>query len=151
MKMKVSLLAIAAAVALVSCEKDNNEPSPITKEQLLVTSEWKITDITRKSLTNILQDSSILKSCHTDDRFLFASSKGFQFKDNTAKCDSLILQYDAGTWKFNNTQDVLEITGQKKVQIWKVLTLNDSIMKVQWMDSVSASNKVLKTLSFKNR
>jgi hypothetical protein len=151
--MKVQILGtvlLSAFIILSSCSKDE-EPQLTQKDVQLTSKEWKITGITRKSIANPGEDSSILKTCSTDDRLLFATNHQFQLKDGTTKCDSAIFQYDAGSWSFSANQSVLALTGAKRNQSWKILTLNDSTMKVEWLDSLSANNKVLKTIALKNK
>lgn len=150
MKFKLAVMTLSVAVSLISCDKDDDRDLT-AREQKLVAREWKITDITRKSLVDPTEDSSILKACTTDDRLLFSGSRQFQFNDNTTKCDSAIFQYDSGSWELANGEQVLKIDGVIKDQSWKLLTLNDSAMQVEWFDSVSVENKVLKKISFKNK
>lgn len=137
---------------LQSCDKE--ETTLTAKEKQLTAREWKITDITRKKTTDPTQDSSIHKACTTDDRLVFSmngNNRSFQLKDNTAKCDSAIFFYDNGNWAFNNLQDQIQLTGAKRTQQWKILLLNDSILRVQWRDSLSTTNNVLKIISLKNK
>ncbi len=150
MKTLASLLTIASLAFLASCDKDD-DVSYTAKETQLMARQWKITEITRKSLTNPNEDSSIVKDCSADDRLSFTSNKRFQFNDGNSKCDTAIFQYDSGTWAFANNETVLKLTGSKRVQNWNIVTFNDSILKVQWLDSISANNKVLKTISLKNK
>lgn len=150
MKLKLAVMTLSVAVSLISCDKDDDRDLT-AKEQMLVAREWKITDISQKSLVDPQDDSSILKDCSTDDRLLFTAGGNFQFKDNTVKCDSLIFQYDSGSWELSHGEEVLKIDGAIKNQEWELLTLNDSIMEVEWFDSVSVENKVLKKISFKNK
>ena len=142
-----SALFIGTA-ALFGCIK-GNEQSP--REKLLTAKEWKLFDITRKSILNPNQDSSILKACTSDDRIRFSANKHFGFYDNTTTCDTTIFQYDSGSWRFFNSENALFLDGNRKDQTWSVLTLNDSILKVQWFDSVSVENKILKTITLKNK
>lgn len=144
------ILSVSVMTALVSCDKeDRNEPS--SQEKYLTAKEWKIQNITRKSIRNPNQDSSILKSCSSDDLLAISTTKQFLLKDGSNKCDSTILAYDSGNWDYQAAQNVLLLKGSKKVQKWQIQTLNDSILKVQWLDSVSATSKVLKTIHLKNK
>lgn len=51
----------------------------------------------------------------------------------------------------SKTQYQVQLNGARRVEKWNILILNDSILKVQWRNSVSTSNNVLKTISFKNK
>lgn len=144
------LLAAALVTTFVACDKDDNE-LPNQQERWITAKEWKIQDITRKSLANPNQDSSIIKECSGDDRLAFSANHNFQLKDGTTKCDSAIFKYDTGSWTYSPAQNQLVLTGNIKVQKWQVQTLNDSVMKVQWLDSIAVDNKVLKTIHLKNK
>ena len=139
-------------IGFTACDKDDE---PVTaKEKQISAREWKITDITRPKILNISQDSSIMKACTGDDRLVFGlngNTRSVQLKDNISKCDSTIFFYDNGSWAINGAQDQVQLNGAKRIQKWKILLLNDSIMKVQWRDSISNSNNVLKTISLKNK
>ena len=154
LQKKRTLLSVipffSLAFVIVSCGKDKDNLT--AKEKQLTIREWKITDITRPKISNPAQDSSIMKTCSSDDRLAFGGgNKPFNLKDNTTKCDTSIFSYDNGIWSMNAAQDQVKLTGARRVQIWKVLLLNDSLMKVLWRDSLSVANNVLKTISLKNR
>lgn len=146
-----SLISFCFLLMLVSCKKDNDEQPLTVKEKQLTAREWKITDITRPKISNPAQDSSIVKTCTSDDRLVFRTNKSFQLQDNTVRCDSTIFFYDNGTWVINTAQDQVQLNGTRRVQKWQIVMLNDSIMKVQWRDSTSTTNNILKTISLKNK
>ncbi len=148
----LSTMMCSFLIGFTACDKDDKPVS--AKERQLSAKEWKITDITRPKISNTSQDSSIMKACTGDDRLVFGingNSRPFQLKDNTNKCDSTIFYYDNGSWAINGAQDQVQLTGARRTQKWKILLLNDSILRVQWRDSISTSNNVLKTISLKNK
>ena len=146
-----AFLSFCFLIILVSCDKDKDDQPLTAKEKQLTVREWKITDITRPKISNPSQDSSIVKTCTSDDRLFFGTNKSYQLKDNTVRCDSTIFFYDNGNWLINTVQDQVQLNGARRVQKWQILMLNDSIMKVQWRDSTSVSNNILKTISLKNK
>ena len=146
-----SFISFCFLIILASCKKDKDEQPLTVKEKQLTAREWKITDITRPKISNPTQDSSIVKTCTSDDRLFFGTNKSFQLKDNTVRCDSTIFFYDNGNWVINTAQDQVQLNGARRVQKWQILLLNDSIMKVQWRDSTSTTNNILKTISLKNK
>jgi len=150
MKKRLVVLALSAGtfIGMFSCSHDDDFTA---NEQRLARKEWKIVDISRKSLLNPNQDSSILKSCSADDRLHFSLGWNFEFKDNAPACDSSIFQYDKGAWYLTDNEKKLMIIGSKRTQVWEVLLLNDTSLKVNWLDSTAADKKVLKTMSFKNK
>lgn len=152
--IRTVFLSFCFLIGLVACDKDKDETPLTAKEKQLTAREWKITDITRPKISNPSQDSSIVKTCTSDDRLFFGvngNNKSFQLKDNTVKCDSTIFFYDNGNWVINTAQDQVQLNGARRVQKWNILILNDSILKVQWRDSTSTTNNILKTISLKNK
>lgn len=146
-----AFLAFCFLFGLAACKKDKDETPLTAKEKQLTAREWKITDITRPKISNPTQDSSIVKTCTSDDRLFFVTNKSFQLKDNTVRCDSTIFFYDNGNWVINTAQDQVQLNGARRVQKWNILILNDSILKVQWRDSTSTTNNILKTIFLKNK
>lgn len=145
-----AILFFSFLLGLASCDDKPNDELTL-KEKQLTAKEWKITDITRLAIEDPTQDSSILKTCTSDDRLYFNTNKAFQLNDKEVKCDSTIFFYDNGNWNMNTAQDQVTLTGAKRTQVWKIITLNDTIMKVQWRDSTSTTSNVLKTISLKNK
>ena len=151
MKQPIAFLLMTSLLTtiIVGCDKEDTIP-PSPHESLLTLREWKIVDITRKSLTNPEKDSSLLKTSNGDDRVKFFTNRQFDISDGTLKSDSTLL-YDKGSWSYVSTQNVIQLAGTKRAQKWQVQLLNDTLLKVQWLDSVSATNKVLKTIQLKNK
>lgn len=147
--LKLSLPLLLITTLAVSCDKDDDDPT--LRESQLTVREWKITDITRKKINDPATDSSIKKACTNDDRLVFTLGHGYQLKDDVTKCDTAIFAYGSGSWNFNNGETELQLSGGSRAQKWKLLTLNDSILKVEWRDSISTTNNVLKVISLKNK
>lgn len=147
--LKLALPLLMMTTIMISCDKDDNDPT--LRETQLTQREWKITEITRKKITDPAADSSILKACTNDDRLVFTPGHGYQLKDNTTKCDTSIFAYGTGNWNFTNAENEIQLGGGARAQKWKVLTMNDSILRVEWRDSLSTTNNVLKVISLKNK
>jgi hypothetical protein len=152
-KQKFAWLVFAVSVLnLVSTSCNNTDPTPIPEKiQTLTKSGWKIEDITVPKKTSS-GDSSILASCTTDDAVLFGANGVFDFQDGTTKCDSTSFNYSKGYWGYDLNNDSIQlavVTPASKYISWKVLTLNDSVLKVNYIDSAVPANKILKTVSFK--
>lgn len=146
-------LACIGGVSLVACSKDDdNAVVPPTKAQLLMQKSWKIKDITVPKPSDVTKDSSVLKTCAADDLLSFGATT-YNFSDSTIKCDSALFFYSKGTWQYVQTKDSINLTSTTpagKFKAWKVVTLNDTLLKVNYTDSTVLSNKVLKTISFKH-
>lgn len=146
--IKFFALAVAGGIWMQACKKDDNNPYPDKVKKLMHT--WKITDITTPKAGQAETDSSILKTCMSDDLVKFTST-GFDFDDGAAKCDSSVFYYAKGNWAYKLVEDSIQLgaTTPAKYLSWKVLLLNDSIMKVKYTDSLNPAQKITKTISFK--
>jgi hypothetical protein len=144
------LVAFTITYLLVACS--NPDPAPIPEKiQKLIQTNWKIKEITVPKKTSP-GDSSIITSCTADDIILFGSNGVFDFQDGTAKCDSTSFIYSKGYWGYDLDNDSIQlavVTPASGYISWKVLTLNDSVLQVSYIDSFVAVNKILKTISFK--
>jgi hypothetical protein len=144
--------AIAGGVLLMACN-NNTDPAPLpVPVQNLIQNDWKITDITVPKVTEPGGDSSIRKDCTADDIIKFYITGTYDFQDGTVKCDSSIFSYSKGYWGYDLTKDSVQIamiSPASRYVSWKVITLNDSVLKVTYIDSLDVANKITKTISFK--
>ncbi|CAN5556345.1 hypothetical protein BH10BAC2_BH10BAC2_32680 [soil metagenome] len=149
--LKFLFIAAAGSMAMMACNNTDPVPPP-EKLQKLIQTDWKINDITVPKKTAPGGDSSISLTCSTDDLILFGANGIYDFQDGTAKCDSNIFNYSQGYWGYDLDNDSVQlavITPTAKYVSWKVLTLNDSVLKATYIDSVVPANKIIKTISFK--
>jgi hypothetical protein len=149
--LKLMAMAIVSSTILLACIKDENNVVPVPDQVKKLMNDWKITDITTPKKTNPSADSSIYKTCMSDDIIKF-NSAGFDFQDGTSKCDSVAYPYSKGIWAYDLAKDSIQLgaTTPKKYMSWKVSKLNDSIMQIKYIDSISPANKITKTISFKH-
>jgi hypothetical protein len=153
MKKQTILKFLAAAVVssniFLSCKKDETVPVPNTVTRLLF--DWKITNITTPKKLSPNTDSSLLKTCMSDDIIKF-SSTGYDFQDGTARCDSSIFPYTKGAWGYKQATDSIQLgaTDPGKYMSWKIVTINDSVLQVKYIDSLNPADKITKTISFKH-
>lgn len=149
--IKLILIAAAGSMAMMAC--NNTDPVPLPEKlQKLIQTDWKINDITVPKKAAPGGDSSIRLTCMNDDLMLFGSNGIYDFQDGTAKCDSTAFKYSKGYWGYDLNNDSVQlavITPTAKYVSWKVLTLNDSVLKVTYIDSTIPANKIIKTISFK--
>lgn len=147
---KLFAVAIVSGTLLMACDKDDdNTPALSPKVQKLVAKDWKIQSINVKLPDNT--DSNVLKACTSDD-IIKLTTAGFDFQDGAAKCDSTAFFYGKGGWGINETTDSISLkaTTPAKYVSWKIVTLNDSVLKVTLTDSSNATRKLLKTIAFKH-
>ena len=141
--------ALLSSTLFLACNKDNDIPMNPTVQKLLF--NWKITAITTPKKNNPSVDSSILKTCTSDDIIKFSTS-GFDFQDGTTKCDSTVFPYSKGGWDYKQAGDsiLLGATTPAKYMSWKIVTINDSVLQVRYIDSLNPAAKLTKTISFKH-
>lgn len=141
-------MVLGCTVVFIACSKDPVDTTPDKVKKLM--QDWKITAISvPKAGTET--DSSLLKTCMNDDIIRF-NSAGFDFSDGTNKCDTSIFYYSKGAWAYDLAVDSIRLgaTNPAKYRSWKVITLNDSILKVKFIDSLNPAKKLTKTISFKH-
>lgn len=144
-------ISVGLILSLLTIACNNPDPAPIPEKiQKLIQTNWKIKDITvpKEALTG---DSSIITSCTNDDLVVFGSNGVFDFQDGTVKCDSTAFNYSKGYWGYDLNNDSIQlavVTPASRYVSWKVITLNDSVLQVKYIDSLLPANKILKTISF---
>lgn len=140
--------AICIALAFEACDKPVAGPSLSPQEKMLTGRIWKLKSLTVPQVTDPTKDSSITKQCSDSALMAFDAYKNFQIADPTRACDSTIVPYDMGTWVLSADADSLWMNGRRKF-IWKIQTLNDTIIKATFRDSVSPEKNWVKTITFK--
>lgn len=145
---KFFALFATATIVFTACKKDDDTPG--TAEKLKY--NWKITNISTTKVNDPATDSTLFKACMNDDIIAFAST-GFDFQDGATKCDSSIFNYSKGAWAYKPAGDSILLAANvpaNKYTSWKIVTLNDSVLKVRYTDSTNPAKKFVKTLSFKH-
>lgn len=149
--VKYFAVSVLAGLTFSACNNPDPEPLP-EKLQKLIQTDWKIADITTPKKNAPGGDSSLLSACMTDDLSLFGTNGVFELRDGTVKCDSTVYNYSNGYWGYKTDVDSIQlamVNPTSKYVSWKVLTLNDSVLKVTYIDSTVTTNKITKTISFK--
>jgi len=147
--LKFLTVAVCCSTIFIACKNNDTDPVPDKVKKLM--HDWKITSITVPKASAPETDSSLLKTCMADDIIQF-NSTGFDFQDGAIKCDTSIFYYSKGSWAYDLSADSIQLgaTNPVKYRSWKVVLLNDSIMKVKFIDSLNPANKLTKTISFKH-
>lgn len=147
--LKSIVVVVASCLIFVACKKDDDiNPVPDKASKLMFS--WKITNITVPKVGQPATDSTVYKTCMSDDIIKFTST-GYDFQDGTAKCDSTIFPYSKGNWAYKIAADSIQLssTAPVKYASWKIVILNDSMLQVKYTDSINPAKKVNKTISFK--
>ncbi|MFT3683033.1 MAG: hypothetical protein QM791_22425 [Ferruginibacter sp.] len=147
--VKMLAAALCCSIVFLACKKDDPDTTPVKVKMLLF--DWKIDSISVPKAAQPTVDSTLKKTCMSDDVIRFSKS-GFDFQDAASKCDSSIFFYAKGGWAYDLTKDSIKLnaTNPSKYLSWKVVTLNDSLLKVRFTDSFNPAKKLVKTIVFKH-
>lgn len=143
---KMAVVTLALTVGLAACHKDDdNGPIYTPKELVLTAGTWSFADATVSD--SITQDSVVYTACAEDDSLAFSRGFTYDFSDGTTVCDSSLAPYGEGQWAFQSGEDTLLVQKGEDVLKWDVVTLNDTVLQVQYVDSLDG-NAWTKKLSF---
>ncbi|MGN6531999.1 MAG: hypothetical protein ACTHK0_09625 [Ginsengibacter sp.] len=150
MKNKLSILSLGIfCIVFASCDKTPEMPQLTAQEKALSGHVWKLQSLTVPQSTNPSVDSSITKPCSDSALMAFNMSHLYQLADaSKGGCDTSIVPYDKGSWAFSSGNDSLILTGNRKF-VWKIVTLNDTLFKATFRDSISPEKNSLKTIILK--
>ena len=149
MKNKNLLLFLSIiTVSLFACEKTENGTALTPQERALTNKVWKLKSLTVPKVNESTQDSSITKPCSDSALMAFDLFNQFQLAYHSKSCDSLIVPYDKGIWKLSADNDTLYLRGRRTLA-WKIESLNDTILKATFRDSISPDKNVVKKITLK--
>jgi len=149
MKNKNLILSLGIfCVVFAACDKTPDMPQLTQQEKALTGHIWKLQSLTVPK-SDASTDSSITKSCSDSALIAFNMSHLFQFADaSKGGCDTSIVPYDKGNWAFSAGKDSVLLTGKRSF-VWKIITLNDTLFKATFRDSVSPEKNSVKTITLK--
>lgn len=159
-------VALTTAAVLTGCFKSNdNQTVPLSQKQKYLTQKaWTIQSITMPNPANPAQDSSIMKSCHSQALIAFGvpvysdGSGDFLYKDQAGGCDSTVFPFGQGVWIFTTGEDSLltrryfaqtgTFESASKIRRMKLLALDSTVLKVRLIDSMPNNPTAVKTITF---
>jgi hypothetical protein len=106
----MALVIICLSVALVSCDKDEDEPDPaVTKTSLLTKAPWKIkaTGIDADKNGTIDGFPLVVKACALDNTYTFNSNGSGIINEDALKCDVADPQTSTFSWVFKSSETIL--------------------------------------------
>ena len=136
------------SVLFFACKKTDNGPVLTPQQQALTNRIWKLESLTVPKVNDPSQDSSITKSCSDSALMAFDIFNVYQLADPSKSCDSSIVPYAKGNWELSSDNDSLLLYGKRNFA-WKIETLNDTILKATFRDSISPDNNFLKKITLK--
>ncbi|HSV10825.1 MAG TPA: hypothetical protein VLI68_08650 [Hanamia sp.] len=150
MKNKKLFLALGIfSIVFAACDKTPETPQLTPKEKALTGHIWKLQSLTVPKSTDPSTDSSIKKTCSDSALLAFNMSHLFQLADaSKGGCDTSVVPYDKGNWAFSAGTDSVILTGKRNF-VWKIVTLNDTLFKATFRDSISPERNSVKTIILK--
>lgn len=114
--MKKALIAaiLFTGFAIASCDKDDDNDTPVTAADLIASGTWKIDTIAFDSNKDGTIDSPVpggFEACELDNTLTFADSASGVFDEGALKCDAADPQTRDFVWQLKNGDSVVNITG----------------------------------------
>jgi hypothetical protein len=148
-KKSILSLAIVCIFVFAACEKTNNGPTLTPEQKALTGRVWQLQSLTVPQVNDPSIDSSIIQSCADSALLAFDVYGNFQLADRSKNgCDSISVPYDKGVWGLSSDNDSLLLKGTRTF-VWKLETLNDSVITATFRDSISPTKSWLKKITLK--
>ena len=93
-------------VANTGCSKDDDNPTPKTKTELLTMSAWKFSDA-KVSGTSI---AAFLEACQKDNILTFLAAGTGTAAEGATKCNASDPDSNSFNWSFQNSETVLFVS-----------------------------------------
>jgi len=144
MKKYISYAFLAGLVMFAACSKEN-DPAPLTPEQLIVTPKgWVITAITVNPavrIPDLLPITDVFASqepCEKDNITLFTADSKYKVDEGASKCDPSDTQIlDQGTWSFNPAKTIITLDSNNGApEAFTIAELSASTFKATFQDVV---------------
>lgn len=111
MRSPLLFLGCLFSLAMLSCGKDNDEPSSKSKTELLTAQVWKISTVGLDIDKNGTVDFPYpLEDCDKDDKFTFKTGGTGTADQGTLKCDAADPQTTDFTWAFKSNETILNVS-----------------------------------------
>ncbi len=134
-------------IFFAACKKTDNGLLLTPAQKALTGRIWKLKSLTVPQSTDPSQDSSIIEACADSALVAFDVYGNYQLADGSKDgCDSVAVPYDKGAWALSVNNDSLFLAGNRNFA-WKIETLNDSIVKATFRDSISPTKNWLKKIT----
>jgi hypothetical protein len=149
---KINSILILGTLCLIyfaACKKTDNGPDLSIQERQLTSHIWQLKSLTIPATEDPSVDSSITQPCSDSALMAFDINKVYQLADvSKGGCDSAILPYSQGNWALSAGNDTLWLQSSRNLA-WKLTTLNDTLLKATFRDSISPTENWLKTITLK--
>ena len=117
---------------MLSCGKDNDEPSSKSKTELLTAQVWKISTVGLDIDKNGTVDFPYpLEDCEKDDEFSFKTNGTGIADQGSSKCDEADPQTTEFTWAFKSNETILNVSIPNSLLTGDMIikTLNSSTLE----------------------
>jgi len=133
-------LSLALVGTVVSCSKDNDDPKPKTKTELLTAKSWRLTAeqtvVVYNGKTTTEDGFGDYKACEKDNFLKFNSDKSLVADEGASKCSTSDAQTEKGTWDFNSDQTKLTFSqGGALSFTFDLADLSETTLKIKTTDT----------------
>lgn len=94
-------------VAMPACDKDDDDPQPKTKTELITAGSWKFSSATVAGFGDV---SAFLQGCQKDNTALFVTGGTGTIDEGASKCNAGDPQTSSFTWNFLDSETKLFIS-----------------------------------------
>jgi len=140
-KLSFFALSLTLFTGVVSCSKDNEEPTPATKTktELLTAKNWRLTaeqmTMVSGGKTTTEDHFKDYEACEKDDFYKFNPDKSLIADQGATKCSSSANepQSEKGTWDFNSDQTKLTFSADGPLGItFNIAELTATTLKITY-------------------
>ncbi len=108
----ILVLLATCSVVFTACKKDDEDPKPKTKAELLTAKSWRVSadasTVTSGGTTVSNDDYADYEACEKDNFTKFEVNKVAKFDEGTTSCSGNP-QTEIGSWDFNSDQTKLSL------------------------------------------
>lgn len=133
----LTLATVASSFVFTSCKKDDDDPKPKTKTELLTAKNWRITGdvstITSGGNTITTDEYADYQACEKDDFIKFETNKSAKFDEGANRCSGNT-QTETGAWDFNSDESKLLLSDPDNGPVsipFDLVELTDSTLKIR--------------------
>lgn len=139
------LLAVSSA-AFTSCKKDDEDPKPKTKAEMLTAKNWRISAASFTVGATTQDAFASLPACSKDDFTKFNADKTLLSDEGTTRCNSSDPQTVSGAWDLTSNDSKLllqETPNSSSAELYDILELSDSTLKIKQTETINGTTYIV--------
>lgn len=136
----LTLATAASSFVFTSCKKDDEDPKPKTRTELLTAKSWRVTAATASVGATTQDLYASTPACSKDDFTKFNANKTTTFDEGATRCDPSDPQTSAGAWDLTSGDTKLliqETTSSTSGELYEIVELSESTLKIKQSDTAN--------------